>query len=155
MSKNSSGPPASGSWRYDLAIFVNKQREASDFGYILKSPDFPSFKCLLEKLLEDTIRILPAVLSSKTHRYLGLSATIVAATPKELIGPTELDESSWLKIEHEICRLVDQKPKRNLTLSLRVDYVPISTGSMANHCPSSAGSRSTGSMSKGNRKMVR
>jgi len=138
-----------------LSIFVNKQREGSDFGYILKSPDFPSFEGLLEKLLDDTIRILPAVLSSKTHRYLGLSATIVAATPKELIGPTELDESSWLKIEHEICRLVDQKPKRNVTLSLRVDYVPISPCGTAHHCEPSGSSRSTVSMSKGKKKMVR
>lgn len=140
-----------------MSIFVNKQREGSDFGYIVKSPDFPSFEGLLEKLLDDTIRILPPVLSSKTHRYLGLSATIVAATSKELIGPTELDESSWLKIEHEICRLVDQKPKRNVTLSLRVDYasVPIPPGGTTHHCEPSGSSRSTVSMSKGKKKMVR
>jgi len=71
-----------------------------------------------------------------------------------VIGSIELDESSWLKIEHEICCLVDQKPKRNLTVSLKVDYVPISTGSTANHCQLSGGSWPTVSSSKGNTKMV-
>ena len=143
-----------GSWRYDLTIFINTQCEASDFGYISKSPEFPSLEGLMEKLLDDTIRIDPAVFSSKTDQYLGLTATIVAAAPKELIGPTELDERSWLKIEHEISRLVDQKPKRHLTLSLRVDYVPISTGGTVNHCQPSASSRLMVSVSKGNKKLV-
>ena len=137
-----------------MSIFVNKRREAWDFGYILKSPEFPSLEGLLEKLLDDTIRIHPAVLSSKTHHYLGLEATIVATTPKQLIGPTDLDESSCSKIEHEISRLVDQKPKRHLTLSLRVDYVPISPGGAVNHCQPSGSSQSTASISKGNKKLV-
>ena len=122
--------------------------------YISKSPEFASLEGLQEKLLDDTIRIHPAVLSSKTYQYLGLSATIVGATPKELIGPTELDESSWSKIDHEISRLVDQKPKRHLTYSLRVDYLPIAAGSTVNHCPPSGSSRSTASISKGNKKLV-
>ncbi|RPA98657.1 hypothetical protein L873DRAFT_1021439 [Choiromyces venosus 120613-1] len=149
--KTSAKSSTLGSWRYDFAIFINKQHEASDFGYLSKSPSFPSFERLQDKLLDDTVRILPAVRSIKTYHYLGLSATIVAMTPKELIGPTDLDEGSWSKIEHEICRLVDQKLKRNLTLSLRVDYVLISVEGGGSHDHLSSSRFTT--VYKGNKKL--
>ncbi|KAG0131606.1 hypothetical protein HOY82DRAFT_646223 [Tuber indicum] len=141
-------------WRYDFSIFVNKQREATDFGYVSKSPNFHSFEIFEDKLLDNTVRILPAVLSSKTHNYPGLSGTIVAMAPKEIIGATDLDEASWTKIDHEICHLVDQKPKRNLTLSIRVDYVTISSVGLGRSGQGQYGGSGITSLgSKGNKKL--
>ncbi|KAG0123925.1 hypothetical protein HOY82DRAFT_673759 [Tuber indicum] len=122
----------SSGWRYDFSIFINKQREASDFGYVSKSPNFPSFEIFQDKL----------------------SGTIVAIAPKEVIGPTDLDEASWTKIDHEICRLVDQKPKRNLTLSICVDYVTISSGGLSRGGQGQYGGSGITSLGgKGNKKL--
>lgn len=126
---------------------MNKERESSDFGYIDKTPQFPTFEALQDLLLDNTIRICPAVLSCKTHVYLGLAATIVASAPKELIGPTDLNENAWVKVEHEINRLIQEKPKRSLTLSLRVDYTTISK-------EATVSKPAGGSIVKGNKKLV-
>lgn len=134
-------------WRYDFTIYVNKERESSDFGYIDKTPQFPTFEALQDILLDNTIGICPAVLSCKTHLYLGSAATIVASTPKELIGPTDLDENTWAKVECEINRLIQEKPKRSLTLSLRVDYTTIAK-------EPSVSKLAGGSIAKGNKKQV-
>ena len=105
-------------WCYDFIIYVNKQRESSDFGYIDKTPQFPRFQKLQDMILDNTIRICAAVLSTKTHLYLGLVATIVATAPREHIGPTDLDEKAWARVEHEINQLIEEKPKQSLTIAL-------------------------------------
>jgi len=134
-------------WRYDFTVYVNKECELSDFGYIDKAPQFPTFETLQDLLLDDTVRICPAILSSKTHLYLGLVATIVASAPKDLIGPTDLDECAWVKVEREINRLISEKPKGSLTLPLRVDYTTIAK-------ESGVSKRALGGITKGNKKMV-
>jgi len=134
-------------WRYDFTVYVNKECESSDFGYINKASQFPTFETLQDLLLDDTVRICPAVLSSKTHLYLSLVATIVAFAPKELIGPTDLDEHAWAKVEREINRLISEKPKWSLTLSLHVNYTTIAKESGVSK-PASEG------ITKGNKKMV-
>ena len=124
---------------------MNKEHESSDFGYVDKTPQFPTFEALQNLLLDNTIQICPAVLSCKTHVYLGLSVTIVASAPKELICPTDLDENAWVKAEREINRLIQEKPKRSLTP--RVDYTTISK-------EATVSKPARGSIVKGNKKLV-
>jgi len=138
-------------WRYDFTVYVNKQRESSDFGYIDKAPRFPTFQKLQDMLLDNTIPICPAVLSAETHLYLGLVASIVATAPQEHIGPTDLDEKAWAKVEHAINRLIDEKRKRSLTIALRLDYTTITTS----NCEGQGTSMSAfSSIAKGNKKLV-
>ncbi|KAG0127801.1 hypothetical protein HOY82DRAFT_612927 [Tuber indicum] len=57
---------------------------------------------LQDLLFDKTVRICPGVPRTKTYFFLDLVTTIVAVTLKELVGPTNLDDKAWAKVECEI-----------------------------------------------------